>query len=861
MCGGKPIILLVDDKSENLFALEQLLGELEVDTLAALSGNEAITKTLEYEFALALIDVQMPDMDGFETLELLRKNRATKNLPVIFITATYQPDYSKVKGIERGAVDFLTKPIVPELLLGKIRVLLSLYEQQKQLSNTIKERDIALQHLEEYKEHLEELVETRTNELANVNAGLEEEISIRKDTETRLRASEERYRLLTENAIDCIWTMDVRMRFTYVSQAMELVTDFTPEECMGKPLSAFCDWIHFAKVARLALGTLHNPLEYPYLRIETQLRSKNGQSIPIEIAGKALLDSQGKVIGLQGSMKDITERVQSHRALLESENRFRTLFDSSPDMYVSFAPKDGRILLSNRTMMAHLGYAVEELRGREIFEFYADNEQDLFKLLQEEGRLIDKELKLKRKDNTYIDVNLNAEAIYNTNHQLVYYIATCRDISQRIRTEQKLTDQKKKIFEQMKNFSELNKEYQALNKNLINSNLKLKETNIQLEIAKKKAEESDRLKSAFLANMSHEIRTPMNAIIGFSNLLKDNTLTSKKTEHYVELINNSGQYLLKLINDIIDLSKLEARQLKISYCTCRLYEIFRNSYELFLHHEVYKSNEKVDLLLDVDEAQCTWNIVTDQIRFEQVLNNLINNALKFTKEGHVRIGYRVTKDESRSFLEVYVDDTGIGIPDEMKNVIFERFRQVKELDYHEGAGLGLCISKGIVELMGGTIWYESEPGKGSTFFFTIPLKINLYSEPVKTRNTNGQLNLANKTIFIAEDDKNSYEYLEDLLQETQVTIKHAHNGEELMELLEESIPDLILLDMNMPRKNGYDCLKEIKQKQIPVKIIAQTAYAMANDKEKYLNEGCHAYIAKPYERNEMIQKIEEVLQE
>ena len=118
---------------------------------------------------------------------------------------------------------------------------------------------------------------------------------------------------------------------------------------------------------------------------------------------------------------------------------------------------------------------------------------------------------------------------------------------------------------------------------------------------------------------------------------------------------------------------------------------------------------------------------TDQIRFEQVLNNLINNALKFTKEGHVRIGYRVTKDESRSFLEVYVDDTGIGIPDEMKNVIFERFRQVKELDYHEGAGLGLCISKGIVELMGGTIWYESEPGKGSTFFFTIPLKINLYS--------------------------------------------------------------------------------------------------------------------------------------
>ena len=196
---NKSKILIVNDREENLVALEQLLCDLDVEIVRALSGNEAISKTLESEFVIALLDVQMPEMDGFETLKLLRKNKQTKNLPVIFITTTYHDEYSKIKGIERGAVDFLIKPIVPELLLGKIRVFLNLYHQRIKLSNTIAERDKALEELGSYRDHLEEIVAKRTNELEELNNGLEKKIEVFKKTEKTLKENEALLRKMAEN--------------------------------------------------------------------------------------------------------------------------------------------------------------------------------------------------------------------------------------------------------------------------------------------------------------------------------------------------------------------------------------------------------------------------------------------------------------------------------------------------------------------------------------------------------------------------------------------------------------------------------------------------------------------------------------
>lgn len=523
----KAKILIVADNVENLITLEKLLSNSEIELIRAFSGNEALAKTLEHEFALALIEVQMPDMDGYETLKLIRQLKATKYLPVIFISAIIPKNHDLIEGIETGAVDFITKPIIPRILIGKVNFFIKLHEQKVQLKNEI--------------------------------------------------------------------------------------------EC-------------------------------------------------------------------------------------------------------------------------------------------------------------------------------------------------------RIRTEEEL---------------------------------RKAETNLQE--AKARAENSNLLKSVFLANMSHELRTPLNSIIGFANLLKNNSIAEIDRIKYINYINNAGETLITLINDVIDFAKIEADELKISLENVHVAELLQELYDTYKEELSIKGKKEINLILNIPESLRYLFLFTDNYRLRQILSNLLTNAIKFTREGFVEFGLTTTKP---GFVEFYVKDSGIGIAPDQTELIFERFAQItgKTSDSIIGTGLGLAISKKLAGLLNGVISLQSEVSKGSTFYLSLPQLKN-------SNKTNVQENLAyiqpldfnkqsdNIQILIAEDEEINYFFIKEALRSFNFIIHWGKNGKEAVKLFEENHHiKLVLMDIKMPVMDGYQALKLIKNiRNVPV--IAQTAYAMAGEKNEILAAGFDEYLSKPININ------------
>jgi len=370
----------------------------------------------------------------------------------------------------------------------------------------------------------------------------------------------------------------------------------------------------------------------------------------------------------------------------------------------------------------------------------------------------------------------------------------------------------------------------------------------ELLAAKEKAEESDRLKSAFLANMSHEIRTPMNAILGFAELLtfSDSSVSAEERISYIKLIHNSGNNLLHLIDDIIDISKIEAGQLKIKLKETNINTILKDTIQSYSEIKKQKGKENIELKLNNNAKTQNITIKCDPLRLHQIIINLIDNALKFTEDGFIEIGYQL---QSKNFILFYVKDTGIGIEHNKKETIFNRFSKLEDdkTRVFRGAGLGLAISKSLVDLLGGEIWVESTPKVGSTFYFTIPYStLTVSDNSLYLNNENEEYNWQNKTILIAEDEPANYIYLEEVLKPTNAKIIKASNGLEAVEKFKSnSAIDVIIMDIKMPIMNGYEASGIIKGLNSKIPIISQTAYAMSDDIEKGINSGMDDYLTKP----------------
>lgn len=420
---------------------------------------------------------------------------------------------------------------------------------------------------------------------------------------------------------------------------------------------------------------------------------------------------------------------------------------------------------------------------------------------------------------------IDKDKLYEKEHQLSY----------------QLLENQKKLNEQLEKYELLNNEYRI--------------QNVELTKAKEKAEESDRLKSAFLANLSHEIRTPMNAIIGFADLLESEDRDDETREKYVNIIKNSGSYLLAIINDIVEISQIEAGQVEINEVEVEINEFLDEIYNSF--KMVINSRENLKLTLHKPTPQMTKKIKLDEVKLRQMLVNLINNAIKFTEHGEIAFGYHINNAAEISF---FVKDTGIGIAPQNHHVIFERFRQLESgnIRVQSGSGLGLSITKAYSEMMGGSISVESEEGKGAKFTLTFPFvsaEIGEVKPVIEKREEQVLTPNGKRVILVAEDEDINWYYIEQVLSRYNYTLIRAENGLEAVDFCKsnENI-GLVLMDIKMPVMSGFEALEEIRKINPKLPVIAQTAYALSGEVEK-IKSVFDDYITKPINRQLLIEKI------
>ena len=387
-----------------------------------------------------------------------------------------------------------------------------------------------------------------------------------------------------------------------------------------------------------------------------------------------------------------------------------------------------------------------------------------------------------------------------------------------------------------------------------------KENNDQkklLEEAKAKAEESDRLKSSFLTNISHEIRTPMNAIAGFSDLLLNSELSDSERADYIKIINSSGKNLVSIIDDLIEMSKIDTNQVMPNYGSVEIDACLKELYQTIKIS--IPETKQIDFQIRKPVKGLKRKITTDVVKLKQILTNLITNAIKYTENGFVLFGYEVSADGTE--LQFIIQDSGIGIDEIHHQKIFDRFHRI-ENDYTikaGGLGLGLAISKAYVQMLGGNISFESGELKGTTFTFTIPVRYTGVSDEVQAPVSKVE-NQREITILVAEDDNINFLLIQKILRMNQHVILRARDGQEAVDICAANPNiDLVLMDIKMPVLSGYQAFDQIKIIKPRLPVIAQTAYASAEDAKKILLFGFRGYISKPINKEKLFEIINEVM--
>jgi signal transduction histidine kinase/CheY-like chemotaxis protein len=438
---------------------------------------------------------------------------------------------------------------------------------------------------------------------------------------------------------------------------------------------------------------------------------------------------------------------------------------------------------------------------------------------------------------------------------IVIYFYSRKKLKKEIR---KLLDDREEAIKN--NEIEIEKRLKNRIKKLNEELLFRKQVEVNLLVAKQNVEEKDKLKSAFMANMCHQLRTPLTAILGFAEILKNPSYPVEKREKYIDYINISGKILLNLTNDLSDISKIDIEQFEINKGEYFINRSMQNLFEVFKQEKDMMGLSNVEIKFSPAIISEDFAIETDGPRVEQVISNLLKNALKFTRQGNIEFGYIFAEN---SFLEFYVKDSGAGMDQEKLKSIFDRFHKIHNNQYklYDGAGLGLPISLNIIKMLGGDLRVESAPNEGAAFYFTIPYIPSVSTpETVRPVEVGYDYNWNDKVILIAEDIDSNFNLFQEMLARTNITIIRAKNGKEAFDQIKRNKGIvLVLMDLMMPEMDGYEAVKLIKEFNKKLPVIAVTALAFGNEKERSLKAGCDDHITKPIKEKILLNKLNKYL--
>ena len=858
-------ILLVDDLPENLFALELILCNDNYKCVKAHSGNEALKILLhDQDFAIILIDVQMPEMDGLETVELIREIETLKHVPVIFLTASMDNAIHIFKGYQAGAVDYMIKPIIPELLKAKVAIFVDLYTKIYELlvqneekvkhkeELLIANRKLAFQNEEKEKRADEfviankELVyqneekEKRADELVIANKELiyqNEEKEKRSDelviaNKELVYQNEEKEKRADELVI-------ANKELAYQNEEKEKRAD---ELIIANKELIFQNEEKEKRAAELVIATKE-------LLFQNEEKEKRAEELIV--ANKELV-YQDKEKG-----KRAKELIIANKELVfqneEKEKRADELIIANKELVFQNEEKEKRaaeLIIANEELVFQ-----NEEKEKRAAELIIANKELVFQNEEKEKRA--SELIIANKELVFQDQEKGKRAaeLAIAGKELEY-----QNEEKEKRAEELVIADKELVFqkEEKEKRKIENIELEALSNSL-------KEAKVVAELATRNAEDAKGLaeralqsKQQFLSNMSHEIRTPMNAILGFTKVLMKTDLGPKQKE-YLDSIKISGDGLLVLINDILDLAKTDAGKMtfeenpfKIEFSISTMQQVF----------DLKIKEKNLELVKEYDN-KIPKVLLGDAVRLHQILLNLLSNAIKFTAKGKITIAVRLlNEDKEKATIEFAITDTGTGIPEDKLEFIFENFQQASSSTSSTfgGTGLGLAICKQLVEKQGGSILVKSKVDEGSTFSFTLSFR----KTDVESKKESGQVELDKEIIdikiLVVEDIKLNQLLMKTILDDFEFEYDIASNGKIAIEKLQTETYDIILMDLQMPIMNGFEATEYIRNTlKLKIPIIALTADVTTVDLEKCKAAGMNDYVSKPLDERILYTKIIELL--
>lgn len=540
-----------------------------------------------------------------------------------------------------------------------------------------------------------------------------------------------------------------------------------------------------------------------------------------------------------------------HKILEEKNKELQKLsaVARETDNSITIFDAQGNIEWINEAFSNLLGYNFEEFKkkvGNTIFNASTNpNIEEIFNKVIHDKKTVHYESRIASVQGIKYIMQTTITPILNDQNEIVKLISIDSDISELKKAESEIIQKNEEILAQKEEIENHKNHLEKI----------VEQRTIDLQIAIEKAKESDRLKSSFLTNMSHEIRTPMNAIIGFSDMLNDNNLDTDTKNELIREISTNSYSLLNLIDNILELARLDTNQFKIKKInfdpSITLREIFFSYYDI-----VQLKGLKFELNIPEKKTE----LFSDHYRITQIFKNLMDNAIKFTDKGKIEIGFQIVKNS----LEFFVKDTGIGLSADLQNLIFERFTKIEDnkRKLYRGAGLGLAICRNIVNLLNGNIWVESEPNKGAAFYFTIPYQGELSKadkSKVTKKDADESVKFSNQIILIAEDEESNFQYLKMLLRHTELKLLRAENGKEAIDICNNTALDLVLMDIKMPIIDGLEATKKIKKEKPNLPVISLSAYSSKEDIELSKKAGCEEHLSKPIQKTRLFEAIQKYL--